>query len=117
MYFKFFAINNWVSTSLADPNDWSKKWAKSASVERPAPSAIFEDILTTALCNWSHNPFFSNQGNWEVTSYTSVAYMTASCHTLYSRKLRDFPTMLFDNENGNDNGNGNFARIKNLAYG
>lgn len=48
---------------------------------------MLELMDTAALCNWSQRPFFSNQGNLPVTSYTQVAKLTASFHTEYSLKF------------------------------
>lgn len=51
MYLRFFEIRSCVSTSLAEPKDKFKKWAKSASVGRPAPSAML--LLIDTVARWS----------------------------------------------------------------
>jgi len=65
MYPMFFDISSWGSTSKADPNDVSKKWANSISEGLAAPSAMLLLIETDALCNWSQRPFFSNSWSSE----------------------------------------------------
>lgn len=65
-----------VSTSSAEPNAISKKWANSASDGLAHPSAIFKATDTTARYIGSQIPFFSNQG----ISLVLLIYESGECH-------------------------------------